>query len=68
METDKLHSTVVIVVVRGYLSYHMSTYSAGAAGGVPIRMHALVVMRMAITSRKQKAREATEQARSARDQ
>jgi hypothetical protein len=46
---DELHITRVIVVIRSYLSYHISTYSAGAVGGTPVRMYVLVVPRMAIT-------------------
>jgi hypothetical protein len=48
---DELHITIVTVVFRHYLSYRISTYSAGAAGGVPVRMYAIVVPRMAITDR-----------------
>ena len=43
------HNTRVIVVVRRYLLYPISTCSAGVAGGIPVRMYALVVPRMAIT-------------------
>ena len=46
---DELHITRVIVVVRSYLSYHISICSAGVAGRVPIWMYALGVLRMAIT-------------------
>jgi hypothetical protein len=46
---DELHITIVVVVVRRYLSYHISTYSAGAAGGIPVWMYILVVPQMAIT-------------------
>jgi hypothetical protein len=46
---DELHITIVIVVVRHYLSYHISTCSAGVAGGTPVRMYVIVVPRMAIT-------------------
>jgi hypothetical protein len=45
---DELHITIVIVVVRLYLSYPISTCSAGVAGGTPVWMYALVVPRMAI--------------------
>jgi hypothetical protein len=46
---DELHITIVVVVVRCYLSYHISTCSAGVAGGTPARMYVLVVPQMAIT-------------------
>jgi hypothetical protein len=46
---DELHITIVLVVGRHYLSYHMSTCSAGAAGGAPVRMCTLSVSRMAVT-------------------
>jgi hypothetical protein len=46
---DELHITIVIVVVRHYLSYHISTCSAGVAGGTPVRMYVIVAPRMAIT-------------------
>ena len=46
---DEVHSTRVIVVVKCYLSYCISTCSAGVAGGTPVRKYALVVPRMAIT-------------------
>jgi hypothetical protein len=46
---DELPITIVIVVVRHYLLYRISTYSAGAAGGVPVRMYVIVVPRTAIT-------------------
>ena len=46
---DELHITIVLVVVRRYLSYRISTCSAGVAGGVPVRMYAIGVPRMAIT-------------------
>jgi hypothetical protein len=46
---DELHITIVIVVVRHYLLYHISTCSAGVAGGMPVWMYVLVVPRMAIT-------------------
>jgi hypothetical protein len=49
---DELHSTIVIVVVRRYLSYHISACSAGVAGGIPVQMYALVVPQMAITPRR----------------
>jgi hypothetical protein len=52
---DELHITRVIVVIRSYLSYHISTCSAGVAGGVPVRMYALGIPRMAITEGKQKS-------------
>ena len=47
---DEPHNTRVIVVVRRYLLYPISTCSAGVAGGIPVRMYALVVPRMAITT------------------
>jgi hypothetical protein len=46
---DELPITIVIVVVRHYLSYRISTYSAGAAGGVPVPMYVIVVPQTAIT-------------------
>jgi hypothetical protein len=46
---DELHTPIVAVVVRHYLSYHISTCSTGVAGGVPVRMYATGVPRMAIT-------------------
>jgi hypothetical protein len=47
---DELHITMVIVVVRHYLSYRVSVYSAGTAGGVSVWMYVIVVPRMAITA------------------
>jgi hypothetical protein len=46
---DELHITIVLVVVRRYLSYHISTCSAGVAGRVPVRMYTLSVPQMAVT-------------------
>jgi hypothetical protein len=46
---DELHITIVLVVVRHYLSYRISTCSARVAGGVPVRMYTLSVLRMAVT-------------------
>jgi hypothetical protein len=46
---DEIHITRVIVVLRSYLSCHISICSAGAAGGVLVMMYALGVLRMAIT-------------------
>jgi hypothetical protein len=33
---DGLHITMVIVVVKYYLSYHIGTCSAGVAGGLSV--------------------------------
>jgi hypothetical protein len=46
---DELHITIVIVVVRHYLSYHISTCSTGVIGGIPVQMYVLIPPRMAIT-------------------
>jgi hypothetical protein len=46
---DELHITIVIVVVRHYLLHRISTCSAGAAGGIPVRMYVIVVPWTAIT-------------------
>lgn len=44
------HNTRVIVVVRCYLLYPISTCSAEVAGGIPVWMYVLVVLQMAITT------------------